>query len=332
MIEALAYARAGLAGNPSDGYFGKTLSITVRDFAAKVNLRENRDLTIVPCAQDQSKYGSLNEFVADVKDHGYYGGTRLMKATLFCFVRHCNEQGIDLRKDNFTLEYASNIPRHVGLAGSSALATAALRCLMEFYGVEIQKPAQTNLLLSVEDEELGIAAGLQDRVIQVYENCVYMDFERSKMEAQGHGDYEMIDPELLPRLFVAYRTGLAEGSEVFHNRIRERWLQGDSDVIQAMEDVAAYAQEVRDLIVAGRGNEIGPLMDQNFDRRCSIYAISEANIAMVQRARSVGAHCKFTGSGGAVVGTYEDEAMYGRLQEAFANTGAEILKPRVTGA
>ena len=33
-------ARAGLIGNPSDGYFGKTISVIVRDFAAQVGLTD----------------------------------------------------------------------------------------------------------------------------------------------------------------------------------------------------------------------------------------------------------------------------------------------------
>ena len=37
------------------------------------------------------------------------------------------------------------------------------------------------------EEELGITAGLQDRVIQVYGGLVYMDFEREGMQRHGHG-------------------------------------------------------------------------------------------------------------------------------------------------
>lgn len=48
---------------------------------------------------------------------------------------------------------------------------------------------QAKFVLSVETEELGINAGLQDRVIQSYGGCVYMDFSREIMEKQGHGDY-----------------------------------------------------------------------------------------------------------------------------------------------
>lgn len=327
--EATAYARAGLAGNPSDGYFGKTISFTFRNFAAKVSLYENPTVEIIPSLRDRSNYNSIQELADDVRVYGYYGGIRLMKATISRFARYCQEQRIELPNKNFSIRYRSNIPRHVGMAGSSALVTATLRCLMEYYDVDIPEPIQPNLILSVESEELAISAGLQDRVVQVYQECVFMDFAKELMERQGHGAYERLDPGLLPKLFIAYRTDSAEGSEIFHNAIRQRWLQGDPQIIEAMKQFAGYAQEARDLIVAGRGNEIGPLLNANFDLRRSIYTISPANIDMVERARSVGAYCKFTGSGGAIVGVYEDDAMYEAIEQAFSDTSIVVLKPEI---
>ena len=47
--------------------------------------------------------------------------------------------------------------------------------------MEIPLHVQPSLVLSVETDELGIVAGLQDRVIQVYEGLVYMDFAREVM-------------------------------------------------------------------------------------------------------------------------------------------------------
>jgi len=329
ICEATAYARAGLIGNPSDGYYGKTISVIVRDFAAKVTLYESPDLEIVPSFQDRFKYASMRELREDVKSQGYYGGIRLMKATIRKFLDYCEEHDVTLPDQNFSIRYRSTIPIRVGLAGSSGLVTATLRALMEFYEVDIPKHLRPNVALSVETEELGIGAGLQDRVIQVYEGCVFMDFDREVMERAGCGTYEELDLALLPNLFIAYRTDLAEGSEVFHSNIRERWLDGDADVVQAMQDFAGYAQEARDLIAAGRGNEIGPLLDQNFDRRLSISEQDPRNVDLVMRARSVGAHAKFAGSGGAVVGVYEDEEMYGRLEAAYAGTDTKVFKPRV---
>lgn len=328
--EAVAYARAGLIGNPSDGYFGKTISVALRNFTAKVSLYENADVEIVPSIHDRSKYGSVRDLVEDVKVHGYYGGIRLMKATIRKFADYCAEEGIELPDKNFSIRYRSDIPRHLGLAGSSALVTATLRCLMEFYEIEIPKPVQPGVVLSVENEELKISAGLQDRVIQVYEGCVYMDFDQEAMETQGYGIYEELEPSSLPNLYVAYRTDLAEGSETFHNNIRDRWQAGEPDVVQAMKDFASYAEAVRELLHADKGSEIGPWLDKNFDRRRTIYNLDPKNVEMVEAARSVGASCKFTGSGGAVIGTYADEAMYEHLGETLAKLHIEVIKPMVT--
>ena len=47
----------------------------------------------------------------------------------------------------------------------SALVTATLRCLLEYYDVDIPRVLLPNLVLSVETEELGIAAGLAGSLI-----------------------------------------------------------------------------------------------------------------------------------------------------------------------
>lgn len=326
-IEAKAYARAGLIGNPSDGYHGKTISVCLCDYVAKVTLYENPEIEIIPSFQDRSRYSSMRELAEDVKTNGYYGGIRLMKATIRRFFHYCRTGGITLPDRNFSIRYRSTIPRRLGLAGSSALITATLRALMEFYDVDIPKPVQPNVILSVETDELGISAGLQDRVIQVYEGCVFMDFDAEYMRQTGHGRYEPLEVRLLPPLFIAYRTDLAEGSEVFHNNIRERWNNGDPEIVQAMKDFASYAQAARDLIVAGRGAEIGPLMDQNFDRRQSIYTLDPRNVEMVMIARNAGAHAKFSGSGGAVIGTFGDDAIYPRLEKAYTEAGFQVFRP-----
>ena len=82
-------------------------------------------------------------------------------------------------------------------------------------------------------------------------------------------------------------------------------------------------------MVDGRADEMGPLLDANFDRRTKIYKISPENIAMVEGARSVGASAKFTGSGGAIVGTYSDEKMFGRLKKTLGKSGIKVIKPKI---
>lgn len=329
IVESVAYARAGLAGNPSDGYFGKCLAVIVKDFSARVWLEPADTIEIVPSPEDRPAYASLDDFMHEIQLHGFYGAERLMKAAIRRFVRYCREHNHALHAKGFRLNYRSTIPRRVGLSGSSALITATLRCLMKFYTVDIPKPILASLIRNVENEDLGIGAGLMDRVMQVYEGCVFMDLNREHIEKHGYGIYEEIDVKLLPPLYIAYRTELAEGSEVFHNNIKERFFRGDPDVVQAMKDFAAIAVTVRDLIKSGKGREIGPWMDKNFDRRRSIFNLSKGDIEMVERARTTGASAKFAGSGGAIVGTYSDDATYDKLVKVFAGTGTEVFKPTI---
>src|SRR5207248_8806701 len=128
----------------------------------------------------------VHDLVRDVKLHGYYGGIRLVKAAVKKFAEYCYRQKIDLHDRNYSARFESSIPRQVGLAGSSAIIVATLRCLMDFYGVEIPLDVQPSLALAVEVEELNITAGLQDRVIQVYEGLVYMDFAQETLQ-ETHG-------------------------------------------------------------------------------------------------------------------------------------------------
>jgi glucuronokinase len=331
IIRTQAHPRVGLIGNPSDGYFGKTISFAFENFCAETVLYESPELEILAAEKDQSRFTNIQALVKDVELHGYYGGIRLLKATVKRFFDYCRDRQIDLHQKNFTLRYSSDIPHSVGLAGSSAIITACLRALMAFYGVSISKPTQAALILSAEMDELGISAGLQDRVIQVYEGLVYMDFSKELMEKQGHGYYEEMDPGLLPKMYVAYRDDLGEPTEVFHNDIRGRFNRGDPEVIAAMRFWADLTDQARQALLTGDIDKLSALMNANFDKRRQIYRISQANVQMVEAARSVGASAKFTGSGGAIVGTYRDEEMFRKLKQELGRLKIQLIKPKIAG-
>lgn len=329
VVHTSSFPRAGLIGNPSDGYHGKTISFIIRNFSANVTLWESPELEIQPARRDEMIFENLADLVEDTRTFGYYGGLRLLKASVKRFYDHCQMEGLKLHDTNFTIRYHSDIPPHVGMAGSSAIITACFRALMQFYEVVIPLPTLANLVLSVENDELKIPAGLQDRVIQAYEGVVFMDFGKEHFARQGYGEYEMLDPASLPSLYVAYTTRLSEGTEVFHNDIRGRFNRGEKEVVEAMNEWADLTQQCRDLLVAGKGAEIGPFLDRNFDLRKSLYRISPGNLAMVETARSLGASAKFTGSGGAIVGVYDGEDMFQSLSRELGKQGVEVIKPVV---
>ncbi len=329
MIETYAYARAGLLGNPSDGYFGKTIALTVRNFRARVLVYPSARLEIRPSKADMPIFESLDDLYATTRWRGYYGGIRIIQALIVRLIDWCTAQGIELENRNFTLEYESTIPLRLGMGGSSAIITAALRALIKYYDLSVPLPIQAKLALETETRELGVPAGPQDRVVQVYEGLVYMDFQRDLMESRGYGQYEQMDPLLLPELYLGYRTRLSEGTEIFHNNVRERWRNGDREIVSAMEEWATYAETGRTALLNRDHARLGALIDANYDLRARVYEIGEGNREMVQVARSVGATANFAGSGGAIVGTYEDDAMFERLRTALRPLDVVVLRPAV---
>lgn len=332
IIRQQGFARAGLIGNPSDGYHGKTISFLVQDFHADVILYEWEDLELILSQEDRSRFGSVHELVRDVHLHGYYGGVRLVKATIRKFVDYCRQHNLTLHERNFSIRYESNIPRQVGLAGSSAIIVATLRALMEFYDVPLPLHLQPSLALSVETQELGIVGGLQDRVIQVYGGLVYMDFAREAMQEQSgyrYGAYEPLDPALLPPVYLAYSEEEGEPTEVTHQPLRVRYDQNDAEVVAAMRKFAQLATDARRALLDGDAVRLGRLMDENFDTRRQICQLHPAHVRMIETARRAGASAKFAGSGGAIVGVYQDEAMFAQLKQDLEAIGCRVLKPMI---
>jgi len=332
IIRKRAHARGALLGNPSDGYHGRTLSVIVRNFRAEVVLYEWDSLDIVLSKNDRAQFRSIQDLARDVELHGYYGGIRLIKATIKRFVEYCQMQKLALHDRNFSIRYETDIPQQVGMAGSSAIIVATLRCLMEFYGIQIPLEAQPSFVLSIERDKLGIMAGLQDRVIQVYEGAVYMDFDPA-LEQVVDGlkcyYYEPLSTALLPPLYLAYHDSLSEPTEVFHNDIRGRFNRGESKVVEAMKKLAEITRLGREAMLRGDHAGLSRLMDDNFDVRHSIYNLPPWQVRMVEVARECGASANFAGSGGAIIGAYQGEPMYQELSRRLAAIGSRVIRPQI---
>ena len=327
IIRKRAYARLGLLGNPSDGFFGKTLSTTIGDFHACVTLWESPTLRLVPHPMlDPMEFGSLDVLQASAAKDGYYGGLRLIYATCKRFADYCDAHSVKLSPRAFTIAYETSIPRQVGLAGSSAIVTATMMALLDFYEVtEHQLPLAIlpNLVLDVELQELSIAAGLQDRVVQVYGGCMFMDFSRELMETRGYGEYTRVDCSVLPRLYLAWDERPSESGRI-HSDVRTRFQRGDPQVIEAMRSFAEIAERGRTALEQRNFDDFSRLMNENFDLRRKTYGddvLGARNLEMVAIARELGFAAKFPGSGGAVIGPFGTDADRARLADAYARHG-----------
>ncbi|KAL9289974.1 putative glucuronokinase [Arabidopsis thaliana] len=330
-IEHRSFARIGFLGNPSDVYFGRTISLTIGNFWASVKLEPSEHLVIKPHPfHDLVQFTSLDHLLNRLQNEGYYGGVRLLMAICKVFRNYCKENDIQLHQANFSLSYDTNIPRQTGLSGSSAIVSAALNCLLDFYNVRhlIKVQVRPNIVLSAE-KELGIVAGLQDRVAQVYGGLVHMDFSKEHMDKLGHGIYTPMDISLLPPLHLIYAENPSDSGKV-HSMVRQRWLDGDEFIISSMKEVGSLAEEGRTALLNKDHSKLVELMNLNFDIRRRMFGdecLGAMNIEMVEVARRVGAASKFTGSGGAVVVFCPEGPSQVKLLEEECRKAGFMLQP-----
>jgi glucuronokinase len=254
-----AFARAALAGNPSDGYGGAVLAVCVPQLAARA------DATPAPEALSEPP-------------------SALVDAAIARFGR-----------GPCTVRWATNVPREVGLGGSSAIVTATVRALCDLHGHALAPDELAEMALAVEVEDLGIAAGPQDRYAQAHEGLVLMDFAGARPRVDRR------DPALLPALYLAWRSAAAEASHAVHGGLRER---GHEPRVRAgMQRLAGHARAAADALRGRDPGAFAAALDASFDERAALLDLDPRHEAMVRAARSAGASANYAGSGGAIVGT-----------------------------
>jgi glucuronokinase len=287
---ARAFARTGLAGHPSDGYGGATLSVTLRNFVAGVTVEAADALDIEPAGD----------------------GVRLIEAAIARFQRDVSPLPHALR-----VGYETTIPRECGLGGSSAIVIATLRALAQFTGTTIERHDLAHIALACETEELGIAAGLQDRVVQAYGGLVFMDFARDA--------YEPLDARLLPPLFVAWDEHSGGASGTAHAAVKARLQRGDPHVKKSMTNLAQIAHDARAALLAHDRDAFGQALVAGYEIRARIFDLDPRHTAMIDAARALHLPATYTGSGGAIVGLAHDP-------EAVAQLTRRLERHRVTTA
>ena len=283
-------ARVALAGNPSDGYGGAVVAVPVRDLNAMASVAAATQFSVR---------------AADPELH------RLLRATADAFSELTGPLPM------VDLSASTAIPRSVGLAGSSALVIAALRSLAASINHRWEPIELAELALSVERDRLGIAAGLQDRLVQAVGKPVSMTFEPVSF-------HKLSLPDSVP-LFVAWNPHGAESSDTVHRSIRRRFDGGDPQVQLAMRDLAVQASRARRAIEAGDGLLLAEAMDRSFDIRASIVDVDSTQQVLIDLGRSERAAVNSAGSGGSVVGLARRPADLPRLHSAYEDNGFEFL-------
>lgn len=327
-VESRAYARAGLLGNPSDGYGGKTISFVFDRYFASVELTDSAKVVIQSAKDDRLDFDSPQELSDHIRDHGFYGGVRLIKSAIKRLNDYCRQIGIPFDRP-FKIRYCSNIPRQVGLAGSSAIAIATMRSLCQWNEMALD-PAVIAALATESEHALGIAAGPQDRVIQSFEGTMYMNFSQSEsMDGLTCGHYTRLTIPADHHFYVAFNAAAGEPTEVLHGDLQSKMKQGDPATVSAIRQIAELAEQGKEAIESNNLDLLAELIDANFDLRKQVCNLNPFHVRMIDAARTTGASAKYCGSGGAIVGTYPDSTIFQLLEQRLGSIGCTVIRPTI---
>ena len=325
-VRAHAYPRVGLLGNPSDLYGGQVIALPFTGFRAEVTIEPAADIALHGQGAAPATFASWDELQRSLSPRDYPGGIDLLAAAV---ARLVGTGTLSLEEDDprarFRMSLSTDIPRQVGLAGSSAIVVAALRALAQWFGLALTPFRLAELALAAETEELGIVAGPQDRVVQAYQQFLHMDFSATRRPEA----YTALAEDLLPPLLVAWepKPGTASGS--VHSAVRARWLAGDESVRSVMVEIAELAAQGMGCLRARDIGRVRELVDRNFDLRASVFAITAGDRDMVTLGRAAGAGVKLAGSGGAVVCVVEDPRTLPALEAGYRRAGYHCLQPQL---
>jgi glucuronokinase len=290
VAEGRACARAALAGNPSDGYGGAVLAVELPALVARV-----------VAVRGSGRIDPASDLV---------GAT----VARFARVLAPGSEAADVA-------WSTTIPLTVGLGGSSAIVIATLRALSALTGITLEPAALAAFALAVEVEDLGIAAGLQDRVVQVLGGLVFMDFRPERPR------YEPLDSGSLPPLVIACREESGGESGVVHGDLRARFEAGDPSVRAGIGSLARSAREARAALLSGDRAGFGRCVDLSFDARLQMLRLDPHHVEMIECARAAGACANYTGSGGAIVAVCGEDPHRQHVAAALGALPCRVLAP-----
>jgi glucuronokinase len=294
----IGVARAGLAGNPSDALGGAAIAIPIPALAARVELVD-ADHISVRGPVGAHTWGSMDDLDAEVAHHGHEGADRLVTAALVTLWRWAGDRQ-PWSTTPFQAVWSTDIPRSVGLAGSSALIVATMRAAAERWGLSIDAPVLAGLALETERTELGLPAGWMDRAVQAHNAPTWMDARTiTRVDGLDLPLMRAVTPAPID-LVVAWDPTGAAPSRRLHGGLRDRHEAGDPAMVSAVASLVHQAEAATAALESGDRVALRAAVSASCELRRELGALDERTAALVDHAHQAGAAATSAGSGGAV--------------------------------
>lgn len=315
MIKVTAPGRAGIIGNPTDGYGGTMIACSI-DKRVEVTIEESQELII------ENQFGrKVLKWKNDFENQEDYFD--LVRSILRYFKLYDMKAKISIN---------SNIPVQAGLAGSTAMLSAVLSAVLAFMGREFNRYELAELNRVIELHYMKCQCGYQDAYMTTFGGLNYLDFRGKEyykeLSQEIYTTVESLSPFVDKLPFIIAHTGIKHHSGNFHRPLRDRWLEGERLVVDGYADIAHLAREGKKALLKQDWNELGYLMNKNHEIQDSICDSGDQNNHMIRVAKNNGAFAaKLAGAGGGgtiIALTLDPARTKGSLKEAGVEEFIEL--------
>ena len=310
-VTASAPGRVGIVGNPTDMYGGSVISCSTKE-RARVDIQP-ADHLILDAGAEQRVISTPDDLVTreDIFD--------------IARVALTGSESTDLR---VRISWTTDIPFRAGLSGSTALLVSMVAGLLAFRGTRLSPYHQAELVRRIEYRNLTFC-GYQDAYMCTFGGLHYMDFRGKEFHLEyGTDPFATMEPIGMPAALpaVVVITGGQRVSGGVHTPLRERWLAGETEVVEAYEAIAGLARDGKKAMLEDRLDKLGKLMNENQALTQSLGGSNPEDDRFIELARQAGATgAKLAGSSGAIVVLHESP---GDLAKVMMDAGAVgMLEP-----
>ncbi|MES2462851.1 MAG: hypothetical protein V4671_19890 [Armatimonadota bacterium] len=319
MIVATAPGRCGILGNPTDMYGGSVISCSTKE-RARCEIHDADSLIVEADNGDRQEITSLD----DLAPRG--DRVDLAKAVL-------TGMKVTPGTHKFRLVTSTDIPMQAGLAGSTALVAAVFGAVAKKLGLSLNKHQTAEAIRNIEYEVMGVVCGFQDQYMAVFGGLNYLDFRDKGShlapDAQPLATVEPLADQVTgPLPIVLAHTGVKHHSGSVHKSVRERWLEGEPEVVAAYERIQHLSRFGKAALLTGDWDSLAVAMNENQKIQRDLGSSGEVNDRLIEVALkngAIAAKLAGAGQGGTILAlTFDPERTTQALKEAQAG---RILVP-----
>ena len=306
-----APGRASIIGNPTDMYGGAIL-------ACSVGMRART--TITPCDSLTLVAGGSECRIAGREDLRPRDDWFDVPRAILDYLRLT---GLKCR-----IEYGSELPVGSGMSSSTAVMASLTLALLTWQGRKLDYYRLAELVRYVELNHLKIMGGYQDAYMCTFGGLNYIDFRGKQFyreeEAELFATVEPLSTYVQRLPFVLGLTGVRHSSNAVHRPLRERWLEGEPEVVNGYRRIAELALMGKKALLLQDWATLGKCMNENHAIQRDLGGSGESNerlIAVALDAGAPGAKLAGAGDGGTIIALWPQEDA-SPLEAALTSAGA----------